>query len=184
MVERFNRTMVTMLSLYVSENQKDWDEKLPCLMMAYRASQHSSTRFTPNRMMLGREVELPLDVQYGTPAPEVAGTDISAPADYVQRLSENMAVAHESARGYLQHSSEYQKRYYDIGTSKPKFAVGDQVWLFTPRRKKGLSPKLQKYWQGPFKVITKLSEVVYRVKRDQHAPMVVHANRLKPYVGA
>jgi hypothetical protein len=113
--------MVTMLSLYVSENQKDWDEKLPCLMMAYRASPHSSTKFTPNRMMLGREVESPLDVQYGTPAPEEIGTDIDAPADYIQRLSENMATTHESARKYLQRSSEYQKRYYDVGTTRPQF---------------------------------------------------------------
>ena len=36
LVERFNRTMETMLRMFVSENQSDWDEKLPCVLMAYR----------------------------------------------------------------------------------------------------------------------------------------------------
>ena len=40
MVERFNRTMESMLRMQVSADQSDWDEKLPCLLMAYRATKH------------------------------------------------------------------------------------------------------------------------------------------------
>ena len=38
MVERFNRTVNAMLSMFVAENQDDWDEHLPYVMMAYRSS--------------------------------------------------------------------------------------------------------------------------------------------------
>ena len=62
MVERFNRTLEATLSKFVSLNQKDWDQQLPLLMMAYRSSVHESTGFTPNEMMLGRAVLLPLDL--------------------------------------------------------------------------------------------------------------------------
>ena len=35
MVERFNRTLLNLLSLSVSENERDWDVKLPVLLFAY-----------------------------------------------------------------------------------------------------------------------------------------------------
>ncbi|PIK59483.1 Retrovirus-related Pol polyprotein from transposon [Apostichopus japonicus] len=54
MVERFNRTLEAMLSAVVSENQRDWDEWLPHVTMAYRSSVHETTGETPSVMMLGR----------------------------------------------------------------------------------------------------------------------------------
>lgn len=38
MVERFNRTLTTMLSAFVNEHHSDWDVHLPYVMMAYRSS--------------------------------------------------------------------------------------------------------------------------------------------------
>ena len=64
MVERFNKTLAAMLSNYVNDNHRDWDESIPFVMMAYRASQHESTGFTPNMLMLGRESTTPLDIVY------------------------------------------------------------------------------------------------------------------------
>ena len=67
MVERNNRTILTMLSAFVNEHQNDWDEHLPYVSMAYRAAEHETTGNTPNYMMLGREVTTPLDIQYCMP---------------------------------------------------------------------------------------------------------------------
>ena len=64
MVERFNRTCISMLSAFVNEHKDDWDEYLPYLLAAYRASIHDSTGFTPNRLMTGRECDLPIDLLY------------------------------------------------------------------------------------------------------------------------
>jgi hypothetical protein len=47
LVERFNRTLEDILSKYVSQNQKDWDEQLPWALMAYRSSEHDTTKFSP-----------------------------------------------------------------------------------------------------------------------------------------
>ena len=46
-MERFNRTLQAMLTSFCEKEQKTWDRYLPQLM-AYRASQNSSTRLTPN----------------------------------------------------------------------------------------------------------------------------------------
>ena len=55
MGERFNKTLATMLSAYVSENHRDWDENIPYVLMAYRATEHESTGYSPNMLMLERE---------------------------------------------------------------------------------------------------------------------------------
>ncbi|CAG2253632.1 unnamed protein product [Mytilus edulis] len=59
MVERFNKTLATMLTGYVNEYHSNLDVLLPYVMMAYRSSQHETTGYTPNRLMLGREVSTP-----------------------------------------------------------------------------------------------------------------------------
>ena len=69
-VERFHRTLNSMLAKSVSESQRDWDERLPLVLAVYRASLHSSTGFTPNRLFLGREVRLPIDLVMGLPVEE------------------------------------------------------------------------------------------------------------------
>ena len=38
MVERFICTLEDMKSKYISDNQRDWDESLPLLLLAYRSS--------------------------------------------------------------------------------------------------------------------------------------------------
>ncbi|XP_061191689.1 uncharacterized protein LOC133199898 [Saccostrea echinata] len=67
MVERFNKTLATMLTAYVADHQHDWDKHLPYVLMAYRSAVHESTGYTPNMLMLGREVSTPLDTMYELP---------------------------------------------------------------------------------------------------------------------
>lgn len=53
-VERFNRTLLEMLSKVVNAEQRDWDRQSPNVMIAYRTSVNSSTGYTPAMLMLGR----------------------------------------------------------------------------------------------------------------------------------
>jgi len=65
--ERFHRTLNSMLAMVVKESQRDWDNHLPIVMAAYRASPHGSTGYSPNRLFLGRETRMPLDLIIGAP---------------------------------------------------------------------------------------------------------------------
>ncbi|CAC5422630.1 unnamed protein product [Mytilus coruscus] len=60
-VKRFNRTLLSMLTFYCQNDQRNWDEILPQVMMAYRSSVHASTGQTPNMMMFGRNIFLPME---------------------------------------------------------------------------------------------------------------------------
>ena len=109
MVERFNRTLTTMLSGFVNENHTDWDEQLPYVMMAYRSSVHESSGFTPNSLMLGREVSTPLDIMYSLPS------DLKAvpQSKWCWILKERLENAHKTVRDNLQQASLRQKHYHD-----------------------------------------------------------------------
>ena len=67
MTEKFNLTVAQMLATFVKGNRQDWDEHLPYLMLAYRSTLHESTRCSPNMMVFGRDLALPIDVILGTP---------------------------------------------------------------------------------------------------------------------
>ncbi|KAH3885411.1 hypothetical protein DPMN_009404 [Dreissena polymorpha] len=54
-----------MLSAYCSKNQTSWDSLLPQVMMAYRATPHSTTSLSPNVMVFGRNVVLPCELATG-----------------------------------------------------------------------------------------------------------------------
>jgi transposase InsO family protein len=69
-VERFHRTLNSMLGKVIAEHQKDWDQWLPIVMAAYRASPHSATKVSPNRLILGRETTMPVDIVLGRPEQE------------------------------------------------------------------------------------------------------------------
>jgi hypothetical protein len=59
------------------------------------------------------------------------------------------------------------------------------VWLYHPIWKRGKSPKLQTCWKGPYTIITHIDDVVYQVQRHSRAKMmVVHLDRLAPYLGS
>ena len=54
-------------------------------MMAYRSAVHDTTGNTPARMMLGRDLKLPVDLCFGRPEEE----PIESTSDYVTTLQEN-----------------------------------------------------------------------------------------------
>ena len=65
MVERQNRMIQQMLSAYVNERRDDWSDLLGLMTMAYRSYVDRSTQCTPNLILFGREVRLPLTVGLG-----------------------------------------------------------------------------------------------------------------------
>ena len=182
LVERFNRTIESMLSMFTDENQTDWDEKLPCLLMAYRGTPQESTQCSPNLLMLGRETELPIDLMFGRPSGSEQNFD--SEIYYVDMLQDRIEHAHAHARKHLEQSAVRQKRNYDHNVKANSLKRGDQVWLYTPVKKIGLSPKLQCFWDGPYAVLSQITDQVYKIKKDRLSkPKIVHRDRLNRYCG-
>ena len=182
MVERFHRTLLHEMAKYCSTDQRDWDTKLPTLLMAYRSAEHEATNYTPARLMLGRELRLPVDLATGHPPHDTSQHETT---DYARKLREALVEAHQYARGHSRAAGRAMKTRYDARARGATFNPGDKVWLYNPRRKKGLSPKLQSPWEGPYDVSEVLSDVTYRIRRGSRSrPRVVHVDRLWAYHGA
>ena len=186
MIERFNRTLINMVAILLEDDttQKTWDEHLAVATSAYRASPHESTGETPNMLMLGRETKLPIDLTTQTLEEEEEEEEDKENEDYAQKLRKNLQKAHERAQASTGKAAVHQKTHYDRKTHSHGLKEGQFVWLHDPSKRKGLSPKLQLRWKGPFLIVTQLSDVVFRIQASPRSkPMVVHADRLKPYEG-
>ena len=177
LVERLNRTIQQMLMSYVNENRSDWENHLPYILMAYRSSMQESTGCTPNLLMLGREVSIPVDLLLGQP-PHAPPSQCAI--DYVEWMRAAMERAFEFARAKMKTSVVRQKRNYNKKVNQEKISRGDWVWLANPPLGK---VKLGKGWVGPYLVIQPLSEVTFKIQKSVTAkPKVVHANNIKPYL--
>jgi hypothetical protein len=85
MVERYVKTVEEHLRKVVSIHQRDWDERLPIFLLAYRASTHETTGVTPANMVFGRELRLPCDLMFGAP-PDKEQSVTGYTADLVERI--------------------------------------------------------------------------------------------------
>ena len=102
---------------------------------------------------------MPIDVKYLPPAADDLSTSV---LDYRNRIVEKVELAQNLARENLQRAQQKMKDYYDQKTKEPVFEVGQRVWVYTPRTRKGLSKKLMHNWLGPYRIVEKLSPVHFK----------------------
>ena len=74
-IEHFRTTMHSILAKWMSENQRDWDDKLPAVAFAYRTTPQEATGTPPFFLQFGREARIPADIVYGTLVSEDLSTD-------------------------------------------------------------------------------------------------------------
>ncbi len=179
-VERFNATLQQMLKCYVSANRNDWDEHLPYLCMAYRATPHESTGCSPNMMVFGMENNMPLDVMVGSP-PEPAYKD-ACPDEYVEWLRQTLHEVHQYADDQLAISAKRRKKYYDLKAKPTVYRPGQYCWRWYPPAAQG---KLARGWTGPVRIMQcpTAMNCVIRLKPDDNKEVRVHVDCLKHYMG-
>ena len=180
MVERFNRTILGMLSAFVCEEGTNWDEQLPYVLLAYRSSVHASTGATPYSMLYGREANLPVDLMF--PSSKTFEAQEYCGPRYVEWVRRAIASAHDFARQHLEKSAVRQKRGYDVyAKDRVPFVEGDLVrYYHYPTRQ---ANKFGLPWLGPYEVIKKIGPVDYqiRLQSNPRKESIVHVDKLKPY---
>ncbi|GFY32808.1 retrovirus-related Pol polyprotein from transposon 412 [Trichonephila clavipes] len=130
-------------------------------------------------MLFGRDHRLPAGLLFSRP-PDAP----LAPAEYIKKLQARMEEIHNLARERIDMASEKIKTRYDARATGHNFHEGNKVWLCNPKRRKGVSPKLQTNWEGPHTVLKRLNDVVVRIQKSPHSKSkIIHYNRLAPYLG-
>src|ERR1700761_6794480 len=104
--------------------------------------------------------------------------------DYVINLCERLCVVHNDVHDKLKMASDQIKTHYDLCGKGAEFQEGIKSG-YTILNGRGQSLKLQLHWEGPYCVVKRINDVVYRIQRSPKAKMkVVHLNRMAKYHGS
>ncbi|MCU7901933.1 MAG: DDE-type integrase/transposase/recombinase [Candidatus Thiodiazotropha sp. (ex Lucinoma aequizonata)] len=174
-VERYNKTLMDAVRCFIGKRQHQWDVHLPQLAGALRAAVNRNTGFTANKLMLGREVNLPSDLVFSSSSKDT-GLDENT---YINQLVENMRKAHESARSTLKTTQRVMKRNYDLRVLQRTYEEGDAVYILDTAVTKGKSRKLCPPWKGPGIIAKKITPSLFRVK-FKNAIFTTNHDRMKP----
>ncbi len=177
LVERFNRTLKTMIRKFVHEDAKNWDKWLEPLLFAVREVPQASTGFSPFELLYGRQPRGVLDVLRETweEGPSESKNEIQHVLDLRTKLH---TLGQLSMENLLQ-AQDKQSQLYNRGTRLRKFAPGDKVLVLLPTS----SSKLLAKWQGPFEVTRRVGDLNYEVVRTDRsgARQIYHLNLLKKW---
>ncbi len=154
-VERANRTVASMLKNYVATNQKDWDIKLPLVLIVPRATPHQSTGVAPFTLITGRSMTLQLHLLYQPGNLNLITAYTTH--QYLKGLHQHLRMTFAFAQQQLERSTECRKAYYDKKASHHEINAGDKVWYYSFTRPRlpphRLSKKFLPHWTGPQEIV-------------------------------
>ena len=111
MVERFNRTLKTMLRKHADVLDNQWDKFLPGVL--YRNTHHDSTGEKPSFLLFGVDCRSLSEAAYLKPA-DTYPVDIN---DYREELQVSVTSARKLAVSIIQKAQKKQKAVYDKHTN-------------------------------------------------------------------
>ncbi|MCG8109893.1 MAG: hypothetical protein JAZ10_03920, partial [Candidatus Thiodiazotropha endolucinida] len=180
MVERTNRTVYNILSKYVSENQRDWDQHLDFIVMALNSTIHETTGMSPYRLVYGEKMTTPIDLM----TDPIPGEEILYASDYAMQLRTKLRESHCLVREILKKAAERQKKQYDCRVQEYNYKHGDLVWRNQKKVTPGVKCKISRHWTGPWVITERLCDVLFKIQHAQNSPpVVVHGDNIKPYNG-
>ena len=179
MVERFNRTLKTILRKHAARFGAQWDRYLPGVLWAYRNTPHDATGEKPSFLLLGHDCRTPTEACYLPDTPSQVGSV----EDYREELMLSLTSARDLAAQTIQKAQERYKRNYDkraTYTTTP-MRVGNWVFVRMPQEETGPQRKLSRPWHGPFRIIS-ISDpdvLLAKVYFPQDRTIQVHQSRVK-----
>ena len=147
-----NHTLMVAIYSFIDPKQTNWDDYIPLIASAIRSSVNRHKRFTPNKMMLGKEVMTP-------PEPLVPGAKSleTFPDEHVYELRENLENCFATERKTLQAELETTKKDFDLNVKKHSFRRGHVVYYLDKSTEKGKCSKVKPIWIMPAIIMTALT---------------------------
>ena len=187
MVERTNRTvksLLTQIDHMIDKTREDWDLKLAEVRCAYNNTVHSTTGFTPHRLMFSQscDARLPTDLFYETIE---SRSVIPKPLCYNAWLMDRReACQNASYQAQLRTVEALQNRAKQLTERKREYHVGQQVLRYYPPV---ANQKLNPQFDGPWtikEINDSMNTVVLRlqVKSGKWVDRVVSFRHIKPYL--
>lgn len=157
-VERFNRTLLSMLGTLSQKQKTKWREYVKPLVHAYNCM-----RTIPYELLFGRSPRLPVDLAFGLPVREKSSVTHT---QYVKDLCSRLEASYQLASKSASKSAKRNKTRFDHRVTPCKLDVGDRV-LVRNVRIRG-KHKLEDRWEPDVYVVVKCAGdlPVYTVKPE------------------
>nr|GEU42258.1 putative reverse transcriptase domain-containing protein [Tanacetum cinerariifolium] len=173
--ERTIQTLEDMLRACVIDLGKGWDRHLPLVEFSYNNSYHTSIKAAPFEALYVRKCRSPICWA------EVGDAQLSGP-EIIHETNEKIIQIKSS----IQAARDRQKSYANLKRKLMDFQVDERVMLKVSLWKGvvrfGKRGKLNPRYIGPFKVLSKVGDVAYRLELLQQLSRVhntFHVSNLK-----
>ncbi|XP_023810465.1 uncharacterized protein LOC111946259 [Oryzias latipes] len=123
-VERFNRTLLSMLGTLTNEQKTHWRDYVKTLAHAYNCTKNEVTGFSPYELMFGRQPRLPVDLAFNLPVKEAQAPTHS---QYVSNLKARLEESYQNAFANAEKVAKRNKQHFDKRVRESTLAVGDRV---------------------------------------------------------
>ena len=177
-VERFNRTLKTMLRKHVMKFGVQWDQYLHGVLWAYRNTPHSSTGEKPSYLLFGFDCRFPTEAAL-MPNKRISPTNVS---DYREELTLSLSSARMLAMKASQEAQRRYKEQYDKTATSSKFQIGDWVLVHFAHQETGKMRKLSQPWHGPYRIVARDDPdvTVKKVYFPDDPQIQIHLSRVQP----
>lgn len=180
LVERFNHTIVQIISLICDVKVDDWSDYIHAACFAYNVAKQSTIDESPFFLMFGRDAQIP-----GEDVLCYREQKFHSHLAYINQVQDRMSWAWMAVQAHLtEHKDKYLSSNRDL-KKIIKFKIGDKVWLIHPMKIKGnISSKFLHPYLGPFEITEVLGSNIYRIRRIGHPKEViqtVNVGRLKAF---
>jgi len=173
--ERTHFSVHNIISKLIDDKHDRWPDLPGVVALAYNATVHVSTGYSPHELFYSFAPSCPLDAMVSTPAPEPASNADEFALQTFERLQEATAFVWQ----FTSKGMQRMKKRYDVSVRPQSYNVGERVLLYNPRKQKGRFAKWQTVWSGPYTVVKKLNDCNYSVKKGRSKPTVVHVDRMR-----
>lgn len=179
--ERVNRVLKSMLSAYVEDNHRKWDECLAELGCAYRSARHEVINATPYFVNFGQEM-----ITHGNEYTSRLDSDEDTKSRNVDKAG-NLLKLREFVKKRLDKAYIRSRDQYNLRRRHVEYVVGDSVWKRQFVLSDGanyFASKLAGKFCGPFRVRRKIGYCTYELE-DRNGVSVgnFHVKDLKPDPG-
>ena len=173
--ERLNRVLMASLRCCLEKARDDWHKFVPQIAAAIRSTVNRSTGYTPNFLMFGQEINLPVDIVFGAPHPRYDEEEVHK---YVSDMRASFREAYELARECIQGVSKVNKSKHDLRTFRRHFNIGEAVYMLDKTIVSKPCKKLRALWKGPGIITDQFTSYLYRVRIRGNC-YTVHHDHLK-----
>ncbi len=149
-VERFNRTLLSMLGTLQEKEKTKWRDHVKPLTHAYNCTRNNATGFSPYELMFGRQPRLPIDIAFGLPVKDSSSISHS---QYVKNLKSQLRESYQLATKNAKKVADKNKQRFDVRVRESTLEAGDRVLVRNLRLRQ--KHKLADRWESKVYIVQK-----------------------------